>query len=81
MTGAFFLYKIRTRRQNRLLNPLLIHPIGVELDDRMSKDNSTTSLVRTGHVRRDRPTSASLRYPNAEVYSLNSGRLNEEARY
>lgn len=79
---AFFLYKLRTRPQNHPLNPLLEHPIEVEMEDQMSKDvNSTTSLVRMGHVRRDRPRSASLRYPNAEVYSLNSGRLKTQASY
>jgi hypothetical protein len=79
---AFLLYKFRSRRPNHPLNPLLVHPIEVELEDRISKEvNSTSSLVRMGHVRRDRPVSASLRCPNAEVYSLNSARLNTEARY
>jgi len=76
---AFLLYKLRTRRQNHYLNPLRLHPIEVEMEDRMSKElNSTTSLVRMGHVRKDRPMSASLRYPNAEVYSVTSGRLGTE---
>ena len=74
---AFLLYKLRTRRQNHSLNPLRFHPIEVEMEDR--ELNSMTSLVRMGHVRKDRPMSASLRYPNAEVYSVTSGRLGAEA--
>lgn len=76
------MYKFYTRRQNHPLNPLLVHPIEVEMDERTNKDvNSTSSLGRMGHAKGGRPLSASLRYPDARVYNQNSGRLRTEAKY